>query len=121
MHERDDGGGEGMEHPMVIHKREDGRFACPFCGHTYQLAKSTRYHIQRRHPGRKCHVLQKPGRAVGLTGEAKLEHVRKLNREANRRYQARMRAMKVREREGGREGGREGRKRRCLGGLVVWF
>ena len=34
-------GGKGEE-AVTILKREDGRFACPFCGHTYQMAKSTR-------------------------------------------------------------------------------
>ena len=33
----------GEDAPVIIHKREDGRFACPFCSQTYQLAKSTRW------------------------------------------------------------------------------
>ncbi len=36
-------GEPGVDFPVVIYKREgDGRFACPFCQQTYQLAKSTR-------------------------------------------------------------------------------
>lgn len=114
------------------HKTRNARLTIPYPITPSPYTTHNSYHIQRRHPGKKCHVLQKPGRAVGLQGQvgfgfwhgrmvccvvegghawptdmwadanhlhptqAKIDHVRRLNREANQRYQAKMRALRVR-------------------------